>query len=442
MGSNSIDYFIYNTVNASLGPDSPTEFDPGMNAQNDTNFNFDLSYAAADTIHVAAGAEWRNEEFVIGGGEPDSWRFGPGAAQGFSAASNGFPGFSPIAVGSWDRSNYAVYGDVEAGGPDQRYTLAAALRAEWFTDFGSTVNYKFAGRAEAGRGVAFRGSASSGFRAPTPGQQNAFNVTSLFDPLVGDIINSGTIPSTSAVAALVGGRALRPERSRNYTGGALFSHGSFSLTADYFRIDLSDRLWFSRSHTLSPEQVDSLVAEGVTSASNLGVFRFFTNQIGTASQGIDIVSTYAPALLDGDTVFSFLLNHTKTDVTAWSPETVDDSRINLMENAYPETRWNLSVRHEAGRLQLLVRLSYWGDFFDREDGINYPGDYLTDVELTFRLTESVSWSIGGQNLFNNYPEQNPFAFVRLGNKYPQTTPYGFNGGYYYTRLTYQWDRSF
>ncbi len=90
-------------------------------------------------------------------------------------------------------------------------------------------------------GLSLWGSASSAFRAPTPGQQNAFNVTSLFDPVVGDIINSGTIPSTSAVAQLVGGEPLKPEKSRNYTVGGILEIGAFSFTADYFRVDLPDR---------------------------------------------------------------------------------------------------------------------------------------------------------------------------------------------------------
>ena len=126
LGSNATDFFIYNTVNASIGPDSPTEFDPGKYTQNETNFNFDMSYAASDTVHVAAGAEWRNEQFLIGAGEAASWQFGPLALQGFSAGSNGFPGFSPIAVGEWNRSNYAVYSDIEIGGPDRPYTLGGA----------------------------------------------------------------------------------------------------------------------------------------------------------------------------------------------------------------------------------------------------------------------------------------------------------------------------
>ncbi len=441
-GENLVDFFIYNTVNASLGPDSPTQFDPGSYKQTETNYNFDLSYAASDNVHFATGFEWRNERFEIGAGETASWTFGPLAAQGFTAASNGFSGFSPITVGTWDRRNFAVYGDVEAGGPDSRYTLGAAVRAEQFADFGSTVNYKLAARVEANDVLSFRAAASSGFRAPTPGQQNAFNVSTIFDTSINDLINEGVIPSTSAIAALVGGLPLQPEKSYNYTAGAVLEKGQFSFTTDYFRIDMSDRLSLSRSYSLAPDQVSQLEAEGISDASNLGTFRFFTNQVGTLTQGVDIIATYAPAIMRGDTVFSFLLNHTKTDVTDWDPETFSAARINLFENAFPETRWNFTARQDAGRFRILARLSYWGDFFDREDGRNYPGEYLVDLEATYRLTETFAISGGGQNIFNNYPEMNPNAFTGSGNRYPQSTPFGFLGGYYYMRLTYNWGARF
>ena len=442
VGSNSVDFFMYNTVNASLGPESPTSFDPGKYTQSETNLNFDLSYAASEKVHLATGAEWRNEEFEVGGGDQASWMIGPYAPQGFSSGSNGFNGFSPIAVGTWDRSNEAVYGDVELGGPAYRYTLGGAVRAERFADFGATVNYKLTARFEVADGFAIRGSASSGFRAPTPGQQNAFNVTTLFDTTLGDLVNQGTIPPTSAVAAFVGGEPLQPERSRNYTGGAILEKGPFSFTADYFRIDLRDRIWFSKDYNLRPDQVEQLIAEGVTSAANLGRFRFFTNDFDTTSQGVDLIATYAPPPLDGNTIFSFLLNHTKTRVNDWNPETVTAARIHLLENVMPESRWNFSVRHKAGKFRLLARLSYWGDFFDREDNLNYPGDYIVDLEGTYMLTRAFSMSIGGQNVFNNYPEKTPGAFRGVGNLYPQSTPFGFNGGYYYVRLNYTWGSTF
>ena len=442
LGRNEVDFFIYNTVNASLGPESPTSFKPGKYEQQDTNLNVDLGYAVSDAVHVATGFEWRNEEFTIVRGEEASWRIGPYAAQGFSGASNGFPGFSPIAEGVWDRRNIAVYGEVELGGPGSRYTISGALRGERFADFGSTINYKTAARYELVDGFAVRAGHSTGFRAPTPGQQNAFNVSTIFDTAESALINQGTIPSTSGVAAFVGGEPLEPEKSRNYTAGFVAEKGPFTLSADYFRVDLRDRLWISRQYSLEPDQVDQLVAEGITSAANIGTFRFFTNDFSTSTNGVDVIGTFTPTQMDGRTTFSFLLNHTKSSVTDYNPETVTPSRINLLENVLPESRWSLTARHREGKFRFLVRLSYWGDFFDREDSRNYPGEYLSDLEVTYQLTERFSVSGGGQNIFNNYPEINAGAFRGVGNMYPQSTPFGFNGGYYYMRLDYSWDKNY
>ena len=440
-GSNEVDFFIYDTVNPSLGPESPFEFDPGKYRQQETNFNFDLSYALNEIVHLATGMEWRNEQFTVSEGERASWEIGPYAAQGFGSGSNGFNGFSPITAGTWDRRNVAVYGDVELGGPDSRYTIGAAIRGERFEDFGTTINYKAVARFELVEGLAVRGSSSSGFRAPTPGQQNAFNVSTV--PGVSQaIVNQGTIPPTSRVAAVVGGEPLQPEKSLNYTVGTVADKGPFSLSADYFRIDLRDRLWVSRDHQLTSAQVDGLLAEGITSAANLQQFRFFTNDFDTLSQGVDMVATFSPSQMEGRTVISLLLSHIKSSVTEYDPETVTPARIHLLENALPESRWSLTARHREGRFRFLVRLSYWGDFFDKEDNRNYPGEYLSDVEVTYHLTDAFSVSGGGQNIFNNYPEINPNAYTGLGNLYPQSTPFGFNGAYFYLRLNYAWGRSY
>ena len=210
-GENAVDHFISNTVNASLGPDSPNSFSLGTYTQSETNLNFDLTYAVSERVDVAGGVEWRDEEFEIGRGQLESYQIGPLAGQGFSSGSNGFPGFSDIAAGAWGRSNYAAYGDMEVKGLNGRWTMGAALRFEDFEDFGTTVNGKIAGRYQVTDRMALRSSLSSGFRAPTPGQQNAFNVQTQFDTSIQDLVNNGTIPSTSAVAALRGGEPLEPE---------------------------------------------------------------------------------------------------------------------------------------------------------------------------------------------------------------------------------------
>ena len=147
VGQHEADLFIYDTVNASLGYDTPTAFDLGGNRQREIGLNFDVSYAATEIVNIAAGAEWRHEQYRTTEGEPDSWTVGPyGRGQGFSAGSNGFFGYGPLAEGAWGRSNVAAYGDLELNGFDDRWRIGGAGRFEHFEDFGGTINGKLSAR--------------------------------------------------------------------------------------------------------------------------------------------------------------------------------------------------------------------------------------------------------------------------------------------------------
>ena len=141
-GRHHADYFIFNTVNASMGPDTPTSFNPGDYIQTDVNLNFDITYPVSDQLFLAAGAERRNEAFEIVEGQIESYLIGqPLASQGFQPATNGFSGFSKVAAGRWDRTNTAVYVEADFE-PIDPLVLSVALRSEDFSDFGSTTNYK------------------------------------------------------------------------------------------------------------------------------------------------------------------------------------------------------------------------------------------------------------------------------------------------------------
>ena len=438
VGTSEVDFFINNTVNASLGPDTPTEFKPGLYRQEDFNVNFDVAYEASEFVHFAAGTEFRNEGFTIEQGQAESWQFGPYAPQGFSAASNGFPGFSPIAVGSWDRRNSAVYADLEASDAEDRFILGGALRFEHFNDFGNTLNWKTAARAELAEGLAVRASASTGFRAPTPGQQNAFNVSTQFDPVIGELVNRGTIPSNSKVAALRGGQGLQPETSLNFTAGAVAEAGKFTLTADFFRIAISDRLALSQNFNLNDSEVADLIAEGVTSAGNLRSFRFFINDFETVTQGVDIVAVLAPT---AKSELSFLYNNTSTDVTQYNPALLSDERIRRLKFTLPMNRLNATWKQKAGRFSLMSRLSYFGSWYERRDQHTYPGEWLLDFEVDYQLGRGVSIAGGAQNALNNFTDISPRQYA-VGSQFSQAAPFGFNGAYWYTRLNYSWGASF
>ncbi len=436
-GKNRVDFFIYNTVNAALGPETPTSFDAGLYNQEELNLNLDLAYEINELASIAGGFEQREERFEIGQGQDESWKIGPYAAQGFSSSSNGFPGFSPLAAGDWSRSNTAIYADLNLGRPDDIWALGVAGRYEDFSDFGGKATGKISFRIEANDELAFRASANTGFRAPTPGQQNAFNVSTVFDADIGDLVNRGTIPSTSGVAALRGGKQLEPETSAAIAAGVVFERDALRVTADYFRISITDRFAQTSTFALTPAEVALLVSEGITSAANLAEFRFFTNDFETLTQGIDLVANYSPGPA---TNLSLLFNYTGTDVTARNPEVVDDSRVQQLETALPRFRGVLSLQQDLGQFNGLLRGSYWDGFYDSElsdPNQRYGASFIVDAEIAYPFSDQGSIAIGANNLLNTYPDENPNA-RDLGALYPESTPFGFNGGFYYVRLSYDW----
>ena len=454
VGTSEIDQFIFDTVNASLGYDTPTSFRPGIYRQDEVNFNFDVSYPLHEYVHTAAGTEWRQEKFTIGAGGRPSWEIGPYAVQGFSSGSNGFNGYrADTTAGEWSRSNVAVYGDVEFGDPGKKWTVGTAVRFEDFDDFGTTVNGKISGRFELSDRVALRGAISSGFRAPTPGQQHAFNVTTAF--IGGQLTNNGVVPSTSAVAVTRGGGQLQPEKSRNYSAGMVVEEGPFTFTADYFRIDIADRVSLSQEINLSEGEIETLLDEGIPEARNFPVFRFFLNDFSTTTQGIDLIST----MVVGKTTFSGVYNYTDTTLKDIESSVIDTFRITTLERGLPNTRWNFTVNHDGGRWNLMGRLNYFGAFWDSEDGRNandvapdvvteswlypsYAGKALLDLELGIPFGDNLKLALGGENVLNTYPEVNQYGAQTVGNKYGQFSPFGFGGAYFYVRLSYSWGKLF
>ena len=467
-GRSNMDFYMYNTVNASLGPDQPCAdasrtisfvvpsqpctpwFNPGTYDQEELNFNVDLSHAVNERVNLAGGAEWRNERFEIIQGSRESWTEGPLATQGFTPGSNGFTGFGPLTEGSWNRSNFAAYSDLEIREPAGDWTFGVAGRVERFSDFGTTINGKVAGRVSASENVGLRASASTGFRAPTPGQQNAFNISTIYDPTIMDLTNNGTIPSTSPLAARFDGEPLKPEKSVNLALGAVYDDGPWSLSLDFFQIRVSDRLTTSADRQLSPAEIEQLIAEGIVRPGGvLARFRFFINDFATRTEGIDLVGAYDIEGAGGaTTTFSSAWNWTRTAVTDFNDKTLTSHRIRILEDGLPGVRGNLAMNHLfAGGTRFLVRGSYWGGYFDGEtpyyesdpaSTIDYPARILFDVEGARTFADRWTLTIGAQNVFNTYPEQYPGAAAGVGNRFGQFTPFGFNGGFYYTRVGYSW----
>lgn len=288
-GASDTEFFIRNTINASLGPNTPRDFTPGAYKQTETIFDADFSYALpvsgfASDLNVAFGTQYREEEFEITAGDPASFALGPLADQGFSSSSNGFGGFTASSTST--QSSYAFYVDLEADVTDA-LTLQGALRFEDYDAFGNTTDYKFGALYRVTDNFRLRGTVSSGFHAPTAGQANVTNVTT--QNVGGVLIDQGTLPLSSAAGQLAadfiesrdGGRpALGTETAQNFTIGTAFDVGPTTWTVDYFNIDVDDRIALSAN-------VDFLAAlDFVGNQNGLGPFASVSDgltQLGNAS---------------------------------------------------------------------------------------------------------------------------------------------------------------
>ncbi len=495
-GDNKTEFFIRNTINASLGPDTPTSFKPGAYRQTDNNINLDFSYGLpvgglASDLFLSAGLEYRSERFEITRGDLASRQLGPLAApsegypvgQGFASSSNGFGGFT-VAT-SDTQTNTALYLEAESE-VLSGLTLQAAGRLEDYNTFGSTFNYKLGGLFVLNPAVRLRGTVSTGFHAPTAGQANVVNVSTAF---VGGVLQDvGTLPLTSGAGRFVNQRriaagdkpfALGPEESQNYSLGVAFNFDKVEVTLDVFQIEVDGRIAttddidfigtlqgfavendvqtyddtnnngvqddgepdLTTSQLINAlDGVAGFMASDFEGSEDLTAFRVFTNNFDTRTRGADlVVSTPVNLGIGGFSNLSLAMNYTETKVTnrgIYSP--IGDIRYRQLQENIPLWRGNIALNHTQGAWRGLARLNFHGDYFEghlEEVPVNVGGEMTLDLEVTTVMANHLEIALGGANVLNNYPDRLPPDVAGIaGAKYPTTAPFGFNGGQYYLRL--------
>jgi iron complex outermembrane receptor protein len=442
-GNNEIEFFMYNTVNASLGPNQPANFffRPGSNEQTERMFNFDIS-KAFERFNFAAGTEWRSEEFRIGAGDTASTAIGPLTEEGFSIGSNGFPGFNPQTAGEFDSDSWAVYADIESQVTDN-FLVAGAVRYEDFDDFGSTTNYKVTGRYDFTESFAIRGAYNTGFRAPTPGQANVSQITTAF--IDGELRDTATLPPTNPIAAFYGAEPLTPEESDSVSLGFVWVDGPWQLTADYYNIDVEDRIARSADFTITDEDRQDLIDAGIVQAASISRVGFFVNDFDTTTQGVDLVTSVDTEHFGGSTNYAVAFNWNDTEVNDFTPGIISEARVKKLEESLPNTKGYFSIQHRRDIWDLVVRVNYFGSWYEdhldsdvvrAEDGglpIYEDSAITVDVETGWEWNSGLYVRVGAQNLFDETPDDNPWAGI-AGAQYPVHSPYGFNGGFYYARL--------
>jgi iron complex outermembrane receptor protein len=430
-GSNELRYVLNNTTAPNLGVASDgtfqRDFEMGGYDQDEFNLNADFGKSVGSNMFLAYGAEWREETFTTV----------PGEQAAIDGDTSGMKSVKPADAGEFSRDNLAFYVDLEHDVSDQ-LMMQYAVRYEDFSDFGSTVNGKVAGRYTVSDNLTLRGSVSTGFHAPTPGQANVSTVITTFDGTTGLQVEEGLVRPTSDAAIAVGGAPLKEEESVNMSFGLTTDIGDNStLTFDLYKVAVDDRIYRT----------------GDIPNGSGGSISFYTNALQIEHQGFDLVLSSTFELADGiETNASLAFNHNTTDVTDQTSindiQPVSDSLVEDIENNYPENRWVLNTFTNIGeKWSLMARLNFYGEHYDERGTIGADTNpsaqidsivYL-DMELGYDVTDNFRITAGGSNILDEYVDEigSPNANrMSVGLQYPRRTAANYEGGSWYVRAQY------
>ena len=495
-GENSIDYRTSDSINSSFA--NFLRYNDGLTAAEIraaipreatayglelalSTFNFDYTQEIGD-LALAAGLELRTDEYKIIAGEEYSFRdfdtvngasiftglSGGVGSEDASGGIQGFPGIGAVSAVDEERDVFSAFVDAEYQVSDA-LLLTGALRYDDYDDFGDTINFKFGGNFALTDDIRLRGAVSTGFRAPSMQQLYFNNVSTQF---VSDPNNPGgpqiaqqvgTFRNDSSLATSVGIPALKEEESNNFSFGVVLDViENLSLTIDYYSIDIDDRIVISNrlGTGLSPDLDAALLAAGA------GAGQFFLNGADTETTGFDVVAVYSGIeLASGNLEITLAANFTETDVVRlFTPEgsnlanvSVNDvfstQDISIIEEWQPEDRMSLIGNWSSDNLSVNLALNRYGEYTVTDGGRQtYGAEVLTDLSASYQMGD-VRLTVGGNNIFDVTPDENIIGNSRTGTIVDgsgnvivsspgvftfsrRSAPFGFNGAYYFAKLTY------
>ncbi len=473
-GRDRVDFRIINTLNRSLGDSSPTEFDSGGLTYGQTVFNFDVSRDLAlgfgEKTTVSMGAEYRREAFDIRPGEPNSYISGPA---GGPPGAQVFPGFTPTIAGQQvdrerKRNNKSLYVEVDSD-VSAIFNVQAALRYENYSDFGSDLNWKLAGRVEPSPGFALRASASSGFRAPSLQQQ--FYAAQATNNVAGvGLLDTVTLPVDNPAALALGSSPLDAEQSMSYSAGLVVSAiPRLNVTVDAYQVEIDDRILVTENLGAFGTTAQQNAVKAILAAAgfpNVAAARFFTNGIDTRTRGLDLVATYRVPMANLgrlNLTAGFNLNKTKITRNAAVPGALATvpglalfSRLETLRltRGQPRSKINASADYEHDWFGATLRATRYGKVLaagnDEFSDVELKPKTITDLELRFKpMGDRFTLALGSNNIFDVYPTNTPRGraidpATGLERNYPDTnyalpfssfSPFGFNGRFLYGRLS-------
>lgn len=464
--SANISWYYEPKAGGGIYAETPTSADDGTLRFKQLTFNADIKGEidwgiGSEPLYLAAGLEWRRDGYEIIAGDPVSYTYGRSndgsifiANQNGDAAApgiQGFPGFTPGTEVDSSRRSIALYLDGESY-VTERLLLGAAVRFEDYSDTGQNVTGKFTTRFKFTDAFSVRGALSTGVRAPGI-QQELFSQVSTTLGSGGVLTDTVTVRQGSTLASAFGIEPLKEETSRNATIGFVYRpDNGFSVTVDFYSIEISDRIVLSGYITPDGPAgcTDPAIcpARVLLSSLNVGAANFFTNAIDTKTTGVDVVAQYAHDLDNGaKLVWDFAYSHSQTQVedihsqsTLLPPSVLfDNTQVTLIEKGLPHDRGSIGATYSKDKWRIGVNNTYYGPVTGNGFGPVYHSDgkWLTDLTVNYAATDRLNFTIGGNNVFNVYPDkwEGGFPFPELGFVYGwETVPFSLNGAYYYARV--------
>ena len=446
-GENTLDFHTRNSINYSLGVNSPTSFYDGTLKYQQDIFNADLTksldWGLAYPVTLSFGGEYRREKWEQTAGELNSYT-GSGA--------QGFGGFTPTNEVHNDRHNYAVYAGLEAD-LTEKFSAGLTGRYEDYSDFGDKFSGKLSARYAFTDKVALRATASSGFRAPSLAQQSYQAVTSTI--INGSFVDRGTFPTTSAAAQALGASPLKAESSTSYSLGLVLQPvDRLYLTVDAYQIDIDDRIVLSTNITTNAAANALLAGLGLPQVT---AFSYFTNGVDTRTRGVDAVSSYTIPFSASSLELTAAYSYNETEVKKFiaSPAVfgslgitqslIGRDEIGRIEDSFPRDKAIVSGTWRSDRWELGLSATRYGSFTVRNSATaardqTYDASWVVDASASFKPSENWKLTLGADNLLDQYPDRTADLQNSTWGMLPYSnySPYGFNGAYVYGRISYTW----
>ena len=443
IGRNNFHYYGDGTFNASIiGNASKTHFDDGgFNfLQNTTNLDLTKQFGKVNDggVKVSYGTELRYEAFGIFAGEVDSYK---GYSNTFDQApgSQGFPGFSPDDKLNKNRTVGGLYGDLEYT-PNAALLLTGAVRLENYSDFGAVSTFKTSFRYKLTENFNFRGSFSTGYRAPSLQQKYFSNTLTSFSG--GNLVQSRIANNDDPITKLAGIPSLKQETSTNTSLGFSWKPAKgLTFTVDGYSIKMKDRVVLSGLFSASDP---SLPAALTTKLDALGVqtAQFFANAVNTTNTGVDVVADYQVKLSSKEK-FKVLFVANFQDIaidaihvpaalstTEYNTSTFfSDREKYFLKASAPKSKFSMNLDYTKNKISVGARVTYFGDvtlsgFGVNGDGVNpqvpadadesgntlvpeifyYKGKFTTDVYLNVQVNKKIAWVLGADNILNTHPD--------------------------------------